>query len=108
VETLSQGQRHMLCLMSVLAMAPATILLDEPFAGLDLPTQARLGRSFAALPQRLITITHDPAHLTGHDRLLWLERGRLRADGPPSQVLPEFQAEMARLGAADADTDLGD
>ena len=106
--TLSQGQRHYLCLMAVLAMAPATILLDEPFAGLDLPSQAQLRRSFAALPQQLITISHDPGVVAGYDRVLWLQDGRVHADGVPAEVLPAFQAAMASVGAADADTDLTD
>jgi biotin transport system ATP-binding protein len=106
VSTLSQGQRHYLCLLSVLLMRPRTILLDEPLAGLDLPTQARLARRFAALPQRLITVTHDPASLTGADRVIWLEAGRIAADGPPDRVIPAFTAEMARIGTCDADADL--
>lgn len=106
VTALSQGQRHFLCLLSVLAMEPETILLDEPFAGLDLPTQARLSRSLATLPQRLITITHEPAALQTYDRVIWLEAGKIRADGEAAAILPEFTAEMARLGEADADTDL--
>jgi len=106
VSTLSQGQRHYLCLLAVLLMQPRTILLDEPLAGLDLPTQTRLARRFAALPQRLITITHDPANVAGADRVLWLETGRIAADGPPDQVIPAFTAEMARIGARDADADL--
>ena len=106
VSTLSQGQRHYLCLLAVLLMRPRTILLDEPLAGLDLPTQARLARRFAALPQRLITITHDPATLIGADRVIWLEAGRVVADGPPAMVIPAFAAEMARIGERDADTDL--
>jgi biotin transport system ATP-binding protein len=105
VTALSQGQRHFLCLMSVLAMEPATILLDEPFAGLDLPTIARLRRSLEALPQRLITITHDPATLAGYERILWLWQGRVHADGGP-EVLERYSAEMARLGEQDADTHL--
>jgi biotin transport system ATP-binding protein len=87
-------------------MEPRTILLDEPLAGLDLPTQARLARRFAALPQRLVTITHDPATLAGADRVIWLEAGKVAADGPPEQVIPAFTAEMARIGARDADADL--
>ncbi len=106
VSTLSQGQRHYLCLLAVLLMTPRTILLDEPFAGLDLPTEQRLARRFAALPQRLITITHDPARLADADRVLWLEAGKIIADGPPDQVIPVFTAEMARIGASDADADL--
>jgi biotin transport system ATP-binding protein len=106
VSTLSQGQRHYLCLLSILLMQPRTILLDEPLAGLDLPTQARLARRFAALPQRLVTITHDPTVLRDADRVLWLEAGRVVADGPPAEVLPAFTAEMARIGETDADADL--
>ncbi len=103
--TLSQGQRHYLCLMAVLAMAPATLLLDEPFAGLDLPTQGRLARTLAALPQRTLTISHDPAHLAATDRVLWLEAGRLAMDGPPGAVIPAYLAAM-EAAARDADTDL--
>lgn len=106
VTTLSQGQRHYLCLLAILLMEPRTILLDEPLAGLDLPTQARLLRRFAGLPQRLITITHDPAVLATADRVLWLEAGRVVADGAPGQVIPAFTAEMDRIGLCDADTDL--
>lgn len=106
VTALSQGQRHFLCLLSVLAMRPRTILLDEPFAGLDLPTQSRIERAFASLPQRLIMITHDPRSLAGYDRVVWLENGQVRADGMAGPILKDFIAEMARLGDADADTDL--
>ena len=82
------------------------LLLDEPFAALDLPTQARLTRRLAGLSQRLITISHDPQAVAASDRVIWLEEGRLAADGPPSEVLPAFRAEMARIGERDADTDL--
>jgi len=104
--TLSQGQRHYLCLLAVLLMEPATILLDEPFAGLDLPTQSRLHRRLKALPQQLITISHDPAAVAACDRVIWLEAGRIVGDGPAPQVLAAFTTEMARIGEHDADAAL--
>jgi biotin transport system ATP-binding protein len=106
VQQLSQGQRQYLCLMAVLAMEPGTLLLDEPFAALDLPGQARLARRLAALPQRVVMVSHDPALLAGMERVVWLEQGRVHRDGPAAEVLAEFATAMARAGAVDADRDL--
>lgn len=104
--TLSQGQRHYLCLMSVLLMAPRTILLDEPFAGMDLPTTARMARRLAGLAQRTITISHDPEAVATCDRVIWIEQGRIVLDGAAAAVLAAFRAEMTEIGGRDADTDL--
>ncbi|MBR9863219.1 MAG: ABC transporter ATP-binding protein [Rhodobacteraceae bacterium] len=97
--TLSGGQRHFLCLMAVLAMEPDVILLDEPYAGLDIPTSARLHRQLDSLDQSLVMITHDPAQLEHYDRVIWIDGGRVEADGPPAEVLPRFISEMERRGA---------
>ncbi len=101
VQTLSEGQRRWLCLMAVLAMAPQVLLLDEPFAGLDIPTIMGLQATFARLPQTLVTVAHDPAHLQGCDQLVWLEAGCLAMVGSPDTVLPAYLAEMHRQGAAE-------
>ncbi len=106
VQSLSQGQRQMVCLMAVLAMAPETLLLDEPYASLDLPARMRLARRLHGLEQRVIVISHDPEALAGMERVIWLDAGRIRRDGPAGGVLPEFAAEMAQEGARDADADL--
>lgn len=104
--TLSQGQRQYLCLLAVLAMAPDWLLLDEPFAALDLPTQGRLRRRLERLGQRVITISHDPPAAQDADRVIWLDGGQVKADGAPGPVLGAFRTEMTRLEAADADTNL--
>ncbi len=102
VSTLSEGQRRLVCLLAVLVMAPRVVLLDEPFAGLDIPTRLRLERFIATLPQQVILISHDPEMLMAQDRVIWLEAGAVAADGPPGDVLPAFSAAMRAAADADA------
>lgn len=97
VAMLSEGQRRYLCLMAVLAMGPGTILLDEPFAGLDLPTSWHLESWLDKLSQRLILISHDPRNLTNFDRVIWLEEGRIAADGPAGEIMNSYLDAMKRL-----------
>ena len=54
ISTLSQGQKKLLCLMAILAMEPKVIILDEPLAALDIPTQRQLTTILQSLPQTLI------------------------------------------------------
>lgn len=92
--TLSQGQRQLVCLMAVLAMEPRWILFDEPFNSLDIPAALRIEARIAALAQNVMLITHDPARVAGYDRVIWIEAGRVAADGPPAAVLPAYVAAM--------------
>lgn len=106
IHQLSQGQRQLVCLMSVLAMAPKVIVLDEPFAGLDIPTTRQLARVLAGLEVTLIHITHDPAAVRAYDHVLWLEGGAVVRSGAAGEVLQAFEARMAQLGDGDDLSDL--
>lgn len=99
--SLSQGQKQLLCLMAVLAMRPRVVVMDEPFSGLDIPTRMQLTRHLDGIAAQIVTVTHDPDHLHGFDRVLWLEGGSLVADGPPATVLPAFAAQMRDWGESD-------
>lgn len=108
VSQLSQGQRHLVCLMAVLLMQPKVILLDEPFTGLDIPTTRALHRLLDTLEAQVIQITHAPGELRGYDRLIWIENGRVHRDGPVDQVRAEFLAAMTNDEGQNARTDLDD
>ncbi len=98
---LSQGQRHLVCLMSVLAMKPSVILLDEPYAGLDWPTSSALYQWLEGLDQQIVLITHDLEHLRNFDRIIWLDDGKLAMDGTPETVLTAYVKEMKLRGYSD-------
>ncbi len=95
--SLSQGQRHFLCLLAVLLMKPDILLLDEPFSGLDLPTSTWLKRELQDVGQQVILATHDMELLRSCDRVIWLEHGRMAGDGLPGEVLPVYVEAMERL-----------
>lgn len=101
IHQLSQGQRQLVCLMSVLVMKPQLIILDEPFAGLDIPTAQHLRRILDGLDVTLIVITHDPNVVREYDRVLWLEGGKIAQDGLPDDVLPMFETRMKQIGNCD-------
>ena len=94
--TLSQGQRQLLCIMSVFAMDPAIIILDEVFSGLDLPTTKALDACIKNLPQMIIHITHSLSSLEKCNRVIWLDHGKVLLDGSPKSVLQEYSKHMLR------------
>ena len=106
VSALSQGQRHLVCLMSVLAMQPSVIVLDEPFTGLDRPITRQLTQMLSDIPQTLLHISHDLNSLRDYDRVIWLERGTIQLDGTPQTVLSAYCAAMDALGGQDAFADI--
>jgi biotin transport system ATP-binding protein len=103
---LSQGQKHLVCLMAVVAMEPKLIILDEPFAGLDIPTKRQLQRYLAKFSGRLIHISHDPVDLEDYEELLWLEAGKIVAFGRSDKILPEYLIEMHKQGDTDDISDI--
>ena len=93
---LSQGQRHFLCLIAVLAMKPDVIILDEQYAGLDLPTSLQLRHELNKLSQQIVMINHNKDILVDFDRILWIDNGKIIKDGSYENVMPDFEEEMQR------------
>ncbi|TGG94223.1 ABC transporter ATP-binding protein [Natronospirillum operosum] len=93
VHSLSEGQKQLVCIFAVLLLEPGLLILDEPFSALDLPTRFRLLELLHGLPQQILMISHELDTLADFDRLIWLEDGRVRADGTPDTVLSAYQAD---------------
>lgn len=103
VHELSEGQKQLVCLIAVLAPGPDLLLLDEPFSSLDLPTRYDLSRRLDGLGQTVLMASHDLELLAGFDRVLWLDGGRVRGDGPPDSVIAAYRAHV-RAGQDRAQT----
>ncbi len=106
IHQLSQGQRQLVCLMAVLVMEPRLVILDEPFAGLDIPTTRQLQRVLDGLEQTIVMITHDPRMVENYEHLVWLDEGRIQRQGDAAPVLSAFTERMLQIGEGDDLADL--
>jgi ABC-type Mn2+/Zn2+ transport system ATPase subunit len=87
---LSGGQQQRVFLARALLQQGDVYLLDEPFTGVDVPTQGLLVDLFANLARQgktIIYATHDLALAAAtSDRVLLINR-RVIADGPPATTM---------------------
>jgi biotin transport system ATP-binding protein len=95
IGSLSQGQRQHVCWLALLIGAHQALLLDEPFSSLDLPGQALLRQEIATAPQQIMVSTHVLDHVRHFERVIWLDKGRVRADGPGETVCAQYEADVA-------------
>lgn len=94
-DSLSMGQKHLLALLAVCVTGPQLLLLDEVFAGLDLVTERVLRRVLDEMPVAQIQASHDlPALAQACTRMLWIDGGKVAADGAPAQVIAAYCAAM--------------
>jgi len=100
---LSGGQQQRAFLARALVQDGEVFLLDEPFAGVDVPTQELLVGLFARLRdagKTIVYATHDLAlAAASSDRIILLNR-RLLADGPPAAAMTAANLRAAFGGQA--------
>jgi biotin transport system ATP-binding protein len=75
-------------------MKPMVLLLDEPFTGIDIPTQRKLEVYLGSLKQTIIHVSHVPETFENYQRLIWMDEGIIKADGPPKTVTKKYKDAM--------------
>ena len=89
VGELSGGQRQRVLIARALATRPSVLLLDEPFTGVDMPTQEMLTELFCRLAAdgtTLVMTTHDLAQaMATADRVCLINRTVI-ADATPEEL----------------------
>ena len=96
IPDLSGGEKQKVALASVLAMKPKYIILDEPTSQLDEETAALFLGFLQKLNQEhgvaIILIEHRLERCMHYaHRIILMEDGKIEADGPPKQVLPQLR-----------------
>jgi sulfate transport system ATP-binding protein len=93
---LSGGQRQRIALARALAIDPRILLLDEPFGALDAKVRKELRRWLRQLHDEIhitsVFVTHDQEEaLELADRVVVLNKGRIRQVGTPEEVYEQPQ-----------------
>lgn len=85
---ISQGEKRMAAIATILAMEPAALLMDEPTTALDPYNRRKVIRTIGALPQTVLIASHDlDMILDTCSRVILLSQGRIAADGPAEALL---------------------
>ncbi|MCL0060100.1 ATP-binding cassette domain-containing protein [Dehalococcoidia bacterium] len=87
--TLSGGEKRLVTLADVLAMNPSYIALDEPTSSLDPAGREMVLTLLRGLNKQgiaMIHVTHNMDEITGADRIIVMEDGRIVLSGTPGEV----------------------
>lgn len=90
ISTLSGGMRHRISLACTLIHEPSLLFLDEPTVGVDPELRSSFWDHFRTLKKEGVTIlitTHYMDEARHCDRIGFMRRGRLIAEGAPQELL---------------------
>ena len=85
---ISEGEKRMAAIATILAMEPAILLMDEPTTSLDPCNRRKVIRTIGTLPQTILIASHDlDMILDTCQRVILLSQGMIAADGPADVIL---------------------
>ena len=97
--SLSGGEVKRIEIATILARKAGLMIFDEPEAGIDLWSFAKLTETFRAIHQRrentLIIISHQERIISLADEIVMIGDGKIQKQGPREEIFPEILANTA-------------
>jgi ATP-binding cassette subfamily B protein len=102
--TLSGGQRQRIALARLFVTNPPIVVLDDATSAIDVRVEAEILDALARLLSRRTTllISHRESTLRLADRVLWMDDGKIVAQGRHQQLLAREPGYAAVLASAEA------
>jgi ATP-binding cassette subfamily C protein LapB len=100
---LSGGQTKLVALGRVLAQKARIVLLDEPTGSLDPQSEAALLKRLSTLfapDQTLVFVTHKFNLLSLVDRVIVIDNGTIRMDGPRDEIMARITVRKPKAAPA--------
>lgn len=102
----SSGMLVRLAFSIATAINPEVLLLDEVLGAGDASFQAKAQtrmRGLISSARAVVIVSHDLASVEGLcERVLWLDRGRIRMDGPAREVIAAYRRPAVETRRAEA------
>lgn len=96
IRFISTGESRKTLLARALFQQPQLLILDNPLAGLDAAAQRELQQLLEEILQSgppLLLLVSNPTEIpSGITHLLWLENGRVQAQGRRDQILAQYHS----------------
>jgi len=105
---LSLGQRQMVCLARALLRRSKILILDEATAAVDAATDKRIQDTIREQFNScsVLTIAHRIHTVTGGDRILVLDTGKLAEQGHPIKLIQDSTSRFHKMAEAAGITDV--
>jgi ABC-type multidrug transport system fused ATPase/permease subunit len=96
---LSHGEKQLICIARCLLQEAPLVIMDEATSSIDPQSEEILTSATDEFFQgkTQLIIAHRLSTLEKCDLVFWLEQGRIRRSGPPSEILPEFEKASHNL-----------